>query len=73
MLETQAQTHVTLKAHLRIFSEEMFSERHLKFKLFSEKHALMVSYLTIEAPQVSPYLLARKQCDYIGAFVQPLK
>ena len=25
MLETQAQTHVTLKAHLRIFSEEMFT------------------------------------------------
>ena len=30
MLETQAQAHVTLKAHLRIFSEEMFSERHIQ-------------------------------------------
>ncbi len=33
----------------------------------------MVSYLTIEAPQVSPYLLARKQCDYMGLFLQPLE
>ena len=30
MLETQAQTHVTLKAHLPTFSEEMFSERHIQ-------------------------------------------
>ena len=34
----------------------------------------MVSYLTIEPPQVSPYLLAKKQqCDYMGLFLQPLE
>lgn len=44
-----------------------------KFKLLLEKHALMVSYLTIEPPQVSPYLLAKKQqCTYVGLFLRPL-
>ena len=33
----------------------------------------MVSYLTIEPPQVSPYLLAKKQqCTYVGLFLRPL-